>query len=98
MTTMTRQPNGSLKTAGIIIGIVLTLGGIIWAFATQSGNLDGAIEDIDKHEKQYEKVEGRVNTVEKAVIKIETTMGHFQKGQEDMMSIQKEILGELRKE
>lgn len=82
--------NGTLKTAGIVLGIILTVGGVIWALATQSGNLDEVIEDVAKHEVKYDKVEIRVNTVEKAIIKIETNMEH-------MMTMQGQILDELRK-
>ncbi len=94
---MAKKINGTLKTIGIITAIIVTMGGLIWAFATQSEHLDGAIKDIAEHEVKYEKVEVRVNTVEKAVIKIETKMEHFQKGQDDMMVMQREILDELRK-
>jgi hypothetical protein len=89
--------NGIVKTAGIAITIVLAIGSIIWAVAIRSGNLDGLIEDIAKHEVKYDKVEERVDTVEKVVIRIETNMKHFQKGQDDMVLMQREILNELRK-
>ncbi len=62
----------------------------IWALATQSGELDAAVKNIAGHELKYDKVEVRVNTVEKAVIKIETNQTH-------MMKKQEEILDELRK-
>ena len=94
---MAKKLNGTLRTAGIILGIVLTFGSIIWAIAMQSGDLEGAIEDIAEQKTECAEVEERVNTVEKAVIKIETKMEHFQKGQDDMMTIQREILDELRR-
>ena len=95
--TMAKMLNGTLKTTLIAISITLAIGGIIWAFAGRSGKLDVAIEDIAENELKYDKVEVRVNTVEKAVIKIETKMEHFQKGQDDMIKMQGEILDELRK-
>jgi len=95
---MAKKLNGALlKNFWIILCIVAMLGGVIWALATQSGDLEDAVEDIAEQKKEYNKVELRVDTVEKAVIKIETTMGHFKEGQDDMMTMQKEILDELRK-
>ena len=79
-----------LKNFWIILCIVALVGGVIWALATQSGELDDAVEDIAEHKEEYVKVEGRVDTVEKAIIKIETNQGH-------MMVMQREILDELRK-
>ena len=82
--------NGTLKTILVVISIVVAAGSIVWAVAIRSGNLDGLIKDVAEHEEKYDKAETRVDTVEKAVIKIETNQTH-------MMKKQDEILLELRK-
>lgn len=89
--------NGSTRLIISIIGIALALGGILWAMAIQSGQLDGAIEDIVEQESNHEKVIVRIDTVEKAIIKIETKMDYIQKGQDDLMEMQRQVLDELRK-
>lgn len=94
---METKLNGTLKTVLKIITIVLAVGSILWALAGRSGKLDVAIADIAGQKEESEKVEGRVNIVEKAVIKIETKMEYFQKGQDSMVKMQGEILDELRK-
>ncbi|KKN74440.1 hypothetical protein LCGC14_0390600 [marine sediment metagenome] len=82
--------NGTWKTIGVIISVMVAVGSIVWSVAIRSDNLDDLIKDVAEHEEKYEKVEVRVNTVEKAVIKIETN-------QEHMMKKQEEILYEIRK-
>lgn len=88
---MAEKLNGALlRNFWVILCIVALIGGVIWALATQSGELNAAVEDIAEHEEKYDKVELRVDTVEKAIIKIETNQTH-------MMKKQEEILDELRK-
>ena len=74
--------NGTLRTvriAGIILGIVLATCGVIWGFATQSGNLDRAVIDVAKVEIKSDAVAVRVGTVEKAMIKIETDISYIKR-------------------
>ena len=89
--------NGTLKTIAVIISVMVAVGSIVWSVAIRSDDLEDLIVEVAEHEEKYEKVEVRVNTVEKAVIKIETHMEHFQEGQEDMITMQRQILDELRK-
>lgn len=82
--------NGTWKTIAVILSIVVAAGGIVWSVAVRSDNLDDVIKEVAEHKKKYDEVEVRVNTVEKAIIKIETNQGH-------MMGMQEKILYELRK-
>ena len=69
--------NGTLKTVGIAITIILAIASILWAVAGRSGELEKAVKDIAEQKKECKETKGRVNTVEKAVIKIETHMEHM---------------------
>jgi len=71
--------NGNLRMIGIILGILLAAGGVIWGFATQSGNLDHAIINVAKVELKSEAVVLRVGKVEDAVIKMETDISYIQR-------------------
>ena len=58
---MTKRNGLTLRNISIAIGILLALGGILWGFAVKSGDVDRVIKDAGV-------LDGRVDTVEDAII------------------------------
>lgn len=89
--------NGTLKTLGIITGIILAIGGTIWALATQSSHLDYTRGEVVSIIKDVEVIDGRVDKVEDAVILIQSDLKHIKNDVSEQKTLSKEILRELRK-
>jgi len=83
-----RMNGGVLRNIGIVVGILLAIGSIIWAFAIQSGSLTHIESDIVEVKREAKIVNNRVDKVEDAVILIQSDISYIQR---DVAKILKEV-------
>ena len=87
---MTKRNGLTLRSISIAICILLALGSIIWGFAAHSGDVDRMIVDVKSLDK-------RVDTVEDAVIVIQSDFKHIKSDLIEQKELSREILREIRK-
>lgn len=93
-----KMTNGRCHLVGVIgqwIAILFMLVGIIWVFATQSGNLDRVVTDVVEVKAAGAKTAVGLTDVEKAIIRIQSDMGHMKADIAEILLIQKQSLGIL---
>lgn len=88
--------NERRNTIGIIgqwVAIAFMLVGIIWVTATQSGNLDRVVKDVAVIQAAGAKTASDLTDVEKAIILIQSDMGHMKTDIADILTLQRRSLG-----
>ena len=94
---MTKRNGLTLRNISIAIGILLALGGILWGFAVHSGDVDRVIVDVIEVEGNIKSLDKRVDTVEDAVIVIQSDFKHIKSDLIEQKELSREILREIRK-
>ena len=94
---MSKTNGNLLKSVSIVIGILLAIGSIVWAFATQSNNLAHAVDDVIGIEVEVKIMDERVDVVEGALIGIQKDVEYIRGDMIEQKGMSKEILEEVRK-
>ena len=95
---MNKKLNGlTFRNVSIAIGIFLAIGGVVWAIAIQSGNLDRVVKDVVKTEEEVEEIDARLDMVEDIVSIIQNDLNYIRGDIAEQKELSKQILLEVMK-
>jgi hypothetical protein len=91
----------TLRNISIIVGILLAVGsaagGIVWAFAIQSGNLVHVIEDVEDTEAELFAMDMQIGSIQKTVNLNQNNLKHIVKDRAEQKILIKEQFAEQKK-
>lgn len=85
--------NGTTKTISLIVITAIAAGSLVWGLSDRSGNLERVVKDVTEVQTAWSKTAENVTEVEKAVILIQSDMGHMKADIAEILRIQKQSLG-----
>lgn len=85
--------NGTTKIVSIIVITAIALGGLVWGLSGRSGNLERVVQDVTVLQAACAETVKSVTDLEKAVIRIQSDMGHMKTDIATILTLQRRALG-----